>query len=222
MAAGARARGYAYLCIADHSHSSTIANGLSAERLAQHAAAVRRVARTLPNLHLWIGTEVDILADGRLDYPDEVLGQLDFVIASIHAGMGQDIESNTRRTLAAMQNPYVNLIGHPTGRLLNKREAMALDIDAVAREAARTGTALELNASNFRLDLKDQHARRARELGALLCINTDAHAVDQLDELVFGVTTARRAGLCKGDVLNTWTAAQVRKFVRRKREKGTR
>jgi DNA polymerase (family 10) len=217
MAAAARQRGYAYLCIADHSTSSTIANGLSSERVEQHIDDVRRIAAKMKGFALWIGTEVDILSDGTLDYPDEVLARLDFVVASIHSGMGQDLEANTRRTIAALRNPYVAAIGHPTGRLINKRPAMALDVEAVAKEAARTGTALEINASDYRLDLKDQHARLAQELGATLCINTDAHATDQLDEMRFGVITARRAGLLKGDVLNTRTAQQVARFVAAKR-----
>ena len=219
MALAAKARGYKYLCIADHSQSSSIANGLTPERLEKQIAEVRRVARKLKGITLWIGTEVDILADGRLDYPDELLARLDFVIASIHSGMGRDLAANTRRTLAAMRNPYVNVIGHPTGRLLGKRDAMPLDMEAICQEAARTGTALEINASDYRLDLKDQHARLAGEKGALLCINTDAHATDQLDDMRYGVLTARRAWARKEQVLNTRTAKQVARFVQAKRRR---
>ena len=222
MVAAAQARGYEYLCIADHSESSTIANGLTARRLEQHIQDVRRVAAQAKGMTVWIGAEVDILADGSLDYPDELLARLDFVTASVHSGMGQDLEANTRRTLAAMDNPYVHAIGHPTGRLLNKREAMALDMEAISRAAAKTGTALEINASTYRLDLKDQHARLARDLGAVLTINTDAHSMDQLDEMRFGVLTARRAGLRRGDVLNTRTAKQIVKFVQAKRARRSR
>jgi DNA polymerase (family 10) len=155
--------------------------------------------------------------DGALDYPDDVLAELDFVTASIHAGMGHDLEANTRRTLAAMRNPHVHCIGHPTGRLINEREAMPLDIEAVAKEAARTGTALEINANYYRLDLKDQHARLARDLGAMIVICTDAHAIDQLAQMHFGVITARRAWLRKGDVLNTRSAKDAAAFVAGKR-----
>jgi DNA polymerase (family 10) len=123
----------------------------------------------------------------------------------------------TQRTIAAMENPYVNCIGHPTGRLINEREAMPLDIDAVCRAAARTGTALEMNANHYRLDLKDQHARRARELGVKVVINTDAHAIDQFAQMRYGVLTARRAGLQQGDVLNAGTLADLRAFVQAKR-----
>jgi DNA polymerase (family 10) len=217
LVAGAKERGYAYVCITDHSQSSTIANGLSRERLEQQTAKVRKLAGQTKGLAVWIGTEVDILADGTLDFPDDLLAQLDFVVASIHAGMGTDLEANTRRTLAAINNPYVNAIGHPTGRLINKREAMPIDIAAVARAAARTGTALEINASNLRPDLTDPHARQARDLGATSTITTAAHAVDQFDEMAYGILTARRAGLLNGDVLNTRTARQVAQFVSAKR-----
>ena len=206
-----------YICVTDHSQSSAIAGGLKVAALRAHAARVRAAAAQIRDVTVWIGTEVDILADGRLDYPDAVLAELDFVIASIHSGLGNDSAANTRRTLAAIANPFVNCIGHPTGRLINEREAMPLDLEAVAQAAARTGTALEINANYYRLDLKDQHARRARELGATLCINTDTHSLDQLDQMRFGVLTARRAGLRVGDVLNTRSAEEVRAFVERKR-----
>ncbi|MGD8450751.1 MAG: DNA polymerase/3'-5' exonuclease PolX [Phycisphaerae bacterium] len=219
MAAAAKAFGHEYICITDHSHSSTIANGLDVDRLEEQTARIQKLAAKTKGVQVWAGTEVDILADGSLDYPDKLLAKLDFVVASIHSGMGQDIEANTRRTLAAIRNPYVNVIGHPTGRLLNKREAMALDIKAVCREAARTGTALEINASDYRLDLKDQHARLAAEVGALLCINTDAHATDQYGDMQYGVLTGRRAWLRKEHVLNTRTARNVKKFVISKRGK---
>jgi DNA polymerase (family X) len=218
MIAGARARGYAYLCITDHSRSSTIANGLTPERLREHIDSVRKVAAKTRDITVWIGAEVDILADGALDYDDELLAQLDWVVASVHSGQNRDVDHNTRRTLAAIANPYVNVIAHPTGRLLGKRDAMPLDIETLAREAARTGTALEINASTFRLDLKDQHARLARDLGAMICINCDAHSVEQFDQMTFGVCTARRAWLRRGDVLNTRSAAEIRKFVQKKRD----
>lgn len=219
MVAAAKVLGYDVVCITDHSQSSVIANGLKPERLLEHINAVRAVAEKTSGIAVWVGAEVDILSEGRLDYENELLAQLDFVVASVHVGMSQDRDVNTQRTLAAIANPYVNLIGHPTGRLINRREAMPLDIEAVAREAARTGTALEINASTYRLDLKDQHARLARDLGAKICINTDAHSVDQFDQMPFGVITARRAGLLRGDVLNTQPLAAIRKFVEQKRSR---
>ncbi|MCH8807583.1 MAG: DNA polymerase/3'-5' exonuclease PolX [Planctomycetes bacterium] len=218
MVAAAKLCGYEYVCITEHSQASIIANGLEPDRLARHAAQVREIAKQTKGIAVWIGAEVDILADGRLDYADDVLAGLDFVVASVHSGMSKDRDANTRRTLAAIRNPFVNLIAHPTGRMIGKREAMPLDIEAVARQAARTGTALEINASTFRLDLKDTHARLARDLGALIGINTDAHHIDQLDQMRFGVWTARRAGLLKSDVLNTRSAREVRRFVKKKRK----
>jgi DNA polymerase (family 10) len=229
MVVAALARGYEYICITDHSPSSVIANGLKPDRLLRHIEHVRNVAERLRRgaaaggseaarrFTLWVGAEVDIHADGSLDYADDVLARLDFVVASIHAGMGTDIRHNTERALSAIGNPYVNLLAHPTGRLINKRDAMPLDIEAIAREAARTGTALEINASEYRLDLKDQHARLARDLGATICINCDAHSTEQLDQMRFGVATARRAWLRRGEVLNARTAEAVAAFVRAKR-----
>jgi len=217
MVAAAQALGYQYVCITEHSPGSVIANGLKPPRLRQHIQEVRAAAKRFKGMTVWVGTEVDIHMDGALDYPDDVLAELDFVTASIHAGMGHDLEANTRRTLAAMRNPHVHCIGHPTGRLINEREAMPLDIEAVVKEAARTGTALEINANYYRLDLKDQHARLARDLGAMIVICTDAHAIDQLTQMHFGVITARRAWLRKGDVLNTRTAKEVAAFVAGKR-----
>ncbi|MGE3181217.1 MAG: DNA polymerase/3'-5' exonuclease PolX [Phycisphaerae bacterium] len=219
MIRGAKARGYKYICITDHSRSSFVANGLTEERLRAHVQAIRDIAVKAKGITVWAGAEVDILSDGTLDYPDDVLTELDFVIASLHAGMSADESANTRRTLAAIENPYVNLIAHPTGRLINRREAMPLDMEVICEAAARTGTALEINASSHRLDMKDQHARFARDSGVKICIDCDAHAIDHFDQMRFGVMTARRAGLRKEDVLNTHSAKDVREFVTQKRRK---
>lgn len=219
MISGAKKRGYQYICITDHSRSSFVANGLSEERLLEHIKAVREAGKKAKGITVWAGSEVDILSDGQLDYPDEVLAQLDFVIASLHAGMSDDIKQNTMRTMKAIENPYVNLIAHPTGRLINRRAAMPLDMEEICSAAAENGTALEINASSFRLDLKDQHARFARDKGVTICIDCDAHHADQFDQMKFGVKTARRAGLRKGDVLNTGSAKDVQAFVAKKRGK---
>ena len=215
MAASAKEHGYHYVCVTDHSASTMIANGLTAERLLEHAAAVREVAAKLKGITLLAGTEVDIL-EGGLDYPDKVLAQLDFVVASLHIATNNEQE-NTKRTLAAIRNPYVNVIAHPTGRLINERDAFPIDMAAVCAAAGQTGTALEINAAFQRLDLKDTHARQAQQAGVTIVINTDAHAVEQFDQMRFGVMTARRAGLLRDDVLNTWPLAKLRKFVARKR-----
>jgi DNA polymerase (family 10) len=218
MAAAAGDKGYEYICITEHSRSSAFAGGLQEGVLHGHIKDVRAVAERISALEVWVGAEVDILSDGTLDYADELLSQLDFVTASVHQGLGQNLEQNTRRTLAAIRSPYVNCIGHPTGRLINQREAMAIDIEAVAKEAARTGTALEVNANNFRLDLKDEHIRIARDVGATIVISTDAHGIDQFDQMRFGVMTARRGWARRGDVLNTHSADEVRAFVAAKRK----
>lgn len=219
MVSAAKALNYEYVCITDHSQSSVIANGLKPDRLKAHAAEVRRVAERTKGIRVLVGAEVDILGDGALDYDDATLAALDFVVASVHTGQSQDVDRNTRRTLAAVRNRYVNLIAHPTGRLLGKRDAMPLDVEAVAREAARNGTALEINASPLRLDLKDTHARAARDAGAALCIDTDSHSADGLQAMAYGVWTARRAGLRRGDVLNTRPVDEVLAFVAAKRRK---
>jgi len=217
MAEAARALGYQYICITDHSQSSTIANGLTPERLEGMIAEVREVDRKIADIEVWIGTEVDIRADGSLDYEDELLARLDFVVASIHSGLSKDLKTNTDRTIAAIHNPYVNAIGHPTGRMINARKPMQLDIEAICREAAAAGAALEINAGPYRLDLKDEHARLARDLGAMLVVCTDAHGAERLDRITYGVTTARRAWLRKQDVLNTRSAKEIKQFVQAKR-----
>ncbi|MBN1490151.1 MAG: DNA polymerase/3'-5' exonuclease PolX [Phycisphaerae bacterium] len=218
MAAAAKGRGYAYIAICDHSHSSAIANGLSAERLEAQIEAIRAFNAKKRGIIVLAGTECDVLSDGRLDWPDELLVACDYVVASLHSAMGQDRKSVTRRTIQAMENPYVTVIGHPTGRLLGKREAMDLDIDAVIQAAVQTHTALEINASWQRLDLKDTHVRQAVEAGAMLAINTDAHSTEQLGMMQYGVQTARRGWATKASVLNAQTLAGLKKCIARKRE----
>jgi DNA polymerase (family 10) len=217
MALAAKARGYKYICITDHSQSSTIAGGLKPRELKRHIAAIHKANDEIDGIAIWAGAEVDILADGSLDYSDKLLAEMDFVVASVHSGLSKDGTTNTERTLAAIRSPYVNLIGHPTGRMINARAAMDLDMRAVCEAAAQSGTALEINSSYIRLDLKDQHARLARELGVRISINCDAHATDQFAEVMFGVLTARRAGLRREDVLNTWSADEIAAFVQAKR-----
>lgn len=219
MAAAAKARGYEYICITDHSKSSAIANGLDPARLRKHIKAVRAANDRVDGIEIMVGSEVDVHADGTLDYDDDLLAELDFVVASLHFGMTRDIEQNTERTLAAIRSPYVNLIAHPTGRLINRREAMPLDIERIAKAAAENGTALEINANHYRLDLKDTHARLARDLGATLAINCDAHNPGNFELMRYGILTARRGGILKGDVLNTRSVDDVRAFVQKKRER---
>jgi len=209
--------GYEYIAVADHSKSQTIANGLSIDRMYEQIETVRAADRKVRGIAILLATEIDILAGGKLDYPDDLLAECDLVIASIHSGMGQDRATVTKRTLAAMDNPHVHVIGHPTGRLLGKREAMDIDIDQVIRHAVETHTALEVNASWQRLDLKDVHVRQAIDAGAMLVLNTDAHAPDQFDFMSFGVQTARRGFATPDSILNTRPLAPLRKWLARKR-----
>lgn len=208
MARAALERGYSYLVITDHSQSLGIANGLTPDRLRRQRQEIDEVQARLPDIRLLQGTEMEIKADGSLDFTNEVLAALDFVVASVHTGLRQDRETLTRRTLAAINNPYVDLIGHPTGRLLTQREAGDFDMEAIMNAAAETGTALEINASPERLDLNDAHVRRAVELGVKLMINCDAHHTDGFDNLHFGVATANRGWASAEVVLNTrpWDA----------------
>ncbi|MEM8781470.1 MAG: DNA polymerase/3'-5' exonuclease PolX [Planctomycetota bacterium] len=213
-ARGAAARGFHTVAITDHSRGQVQANGLTAERLEQHIIAVRQVAEKLKGtITVLAGSEVDILTDGGLDYPDELLAELDIVVASPHASLQQDPKTSTMRLLKAIENPYVTIVGHPTGRIVNRREGMSPDIEALAKAAAQRGIALEINANPYRLDLRDTHVRVALEHGCKLAINTDAHGESDLDHLRFGVLTARRGGATKADVVNAMGQAALRKWI---------
>ena len=206
MARAARAMGYQYVAITDHSKGLGIAHGLNEERVQEQRAEIRRVNEGLQGFRVLAGIEVDIRADGSLDLPDEVLAQMDVVVAAVHSAMGQEREKMTRRVIRATENPHVDIIAHPTGRLLGVREAMALDMETVFQAAARTGTVLEINAMPDRLDLRDVHIFRARELGVKLSLGTDAHAAEHLGLMQFGVGTARRGWAGAGHILNTLPA----------------
>jgi DNA polymerase (family 10) len=223
MAHAARDRGLKVLAITDHSSSLGIAGGMTADAIKRRAVEIEQVRRELgDSLRLLQGAEVEILADGRLDYPDEILASLDVVIASLHTGLRQPRETVTRRLLAAIRSPHVDIIGHPTGRIIAEREGADLDMDAVFSAARESGVALELNANPSRLDLNDVYCRRAKELGIPISINTDAHAPDQLDLLPFGVGTARRGWLEPGDVINAWPEEELVSWLkgRAPREQG--
>ena len=220
MAARARERGYRYLAICDHSVSRAIANGLSAQRLAQQRAEIARLNAAHPDLRLLAGVEVDIRRDGSLDYPNEVLASLDLVVASVHSAFNISEQDMTERILAAMRNPYVDIIGHPTGRIIGQREPYLVDMERLLAEAARLGVAMEINAFPDRLDLKDVHARRAQELGVMLAIDTDAHHPDHLDLVSYGVATARRGWVAPGTVLNALPLDQLLARLRRNRGHG--
>jgi DNA polymerase (family 10) len=218
MAKAAKDLGYEYLCITDHSKSSAIANGLSAKRLAQQIEQIRKLNEKLKGITILAGSEVDILADGKLDFDDKLLAELDFVIASVHSGMASPREKVTARTLKAMDSPYVSCIGHPTGRLLGQREAMDIDVAAIIKHAAQTHTALEVNANPWRLDLKDVHCRIAVEAGVKLVIGTDSHSTAGLGLMGFGVATAGRGWATKANVLNTLSVAKIKSWLAAKRK----
>jgi DNA polymerase (family X) len=204
MAAAAQARGMKYLGIADHSRSAAYAGGLSIERVRDQWAAIDALNKTFRGkFHLFKGTECDILADGSLDYPDELLDGFDYVVASVHSNFNLPREAMTRRLVLAVSNPRVTMLGHPTGRLLLARDGYDLDLDAVIDAAAAAGTMIEINANPHRLDLDALHCRRARQKGVMIVINPDAHSVGGLDDLEYGVSVARRGWLCKDDVWNT-------------------
>ncbi len=216
MARAARERGLATIAITDHSISLGIANGLSIERLQQQATEVRAANDALgPDFHVLHGTEMEIRADGSLDYPDEVLEKLDFVIASLHTGLSQPREQATQRMLNAINNPHVDMIAHPTGRLLPDRAGADLDMDAIIAAAAATGTILEINANPARLDLRDIHARMAVENGVKIAINTDAHRPEEFELQHFGVATAQRGWVESANVINTWSYERLREYLNR-------
>ena len=213
MAKAAADLGLEWLGIADHSRSSFQANGLNEKKLREQIGAIRAYNRQKPACTLLAGTECDILKGGKLDFPDTILAELDYVIASIHAGFSSEEKENTNRLIRAMENPFVTCLGHPTGRLLLEREPYPVDIPAVLAAAAETGTWIELNCNPWRLDLDWRWWHRARDLGVLCCINPDAHQTGHLRFLDLGVTVARKGWLRAADVINTRTLAQLRKLL---------
>ncbi|MEM9593649.1 MAG: DNA polymerase/3'-5' exonuclease PolX [Acidobacteriota bacterium] len=210
-------RGFHTLAVTDHSRSQVIANGLSPERLWAHIDAVREVNASLPEIEVLAGSEVDILADGSLDYDDELLAALDVVVASPHAALRQSPEDATERLLAAIRHPLVHILGHPTGRILGKREGLSPDMAALVAAAVEHDTALELNANWHRLDLRDSHLRLALDRGCKIAIDTDAHDVPHFDFLDYGILTARRAGMAAESCINTWPADRLLGWLRSKR-----
>jgi DNA polymerase (family 10) len=199
----ARKRGYEYLAITDHSKGLGIARGLSEEKLLEEKNEITALNRRLKGFRLLAGVEVDIRGDGRLDFDDEVLKQMDIVVASVHSGFRQSREQMTKRLVSAMRNPYVSVIAHPTGRLIGERDPYDVDMHEVLRVARESGTAIEINAYPLRLDLNDAYARMAKEMGVRLVISTDTHIANQFDYMEYGASIARRGWLEKNDVLNT-------------------
>ena len=213
MVETAASLGHEYIAITDHSKSSRVANGLTAERLSAQIQQVREINTEIDGMEVLTGSEVDILKDGSLDFPDELLAQLDIVIASVHDGLSMGESEMTDRIIRAIENPYVTIIGHPTGRVLGHRPGYAVNLEAVADAAAAHGVALEINAAPSRLDLEPSSVRQARDRGVLLSVNTDAHSVPDLGRALFGINVARRGWLEKADVLNTYSLAAVKEMM---------
>jgi DNA polymerase (family 10) len=210
LAQAAQERGYEYLAITDHSQRLTVANGLTPERLERQIGDIDRLNERLDGLTLLKGIEVDILEDGKLDLPDELLQQLDLVVCSIHSKFNLPGEQQTERVLRALEHPCCHILGHPTGRMINKRPPYNLDMERVLDAAAAHGCCIEINAQPDRLDVHDVHARMAKERGVRLAISTDAHSIAELDYLRFGVDQARRGWLEARDVLNTHSLRDLR------------
>jgi DNA polymerase (family 10) len=208
MAEAARAHGYKYMAITDHSKNLAFANGLDDQRAVEHIARIRAANNKVDGIRILAGIEVDILSDGTLDLSDSVLEQMDLVIASVHSHFNQGPTEMTDRLLKAVENPNTSFLGHPTGRLLLRRDAYQFDVDAVLKAAARRKVAMELNAYPDRLDLCDRHLRLAKQYGVKIVINTDSHHTSHLDKIRFGILQARRAWLTKDDVLNTLPAKE--------------
>ncbi len=214
MAEAARKRGYEYMAITDHSKNLAFANGLTDERALAHIARIRAVEKATKGIRIFAGIEVDILGDGALDLSDSVLEQMDIVIASVHSQFNLDRATMTDRLLKAIANPNTSLMGHPTGRLLLRRDAYQFDLDAVLKAAAKHKVAMELNSYPDRLDLCDVHLRLAKQHGVKIVINTDSHHTSHMEKLHYGVTQARRAWLTKDDVLNTLPAQKFAKAMK--------
>jgi len=214
MIAAAQARGLEYIAITDHSKRVSMARGLDAKRLLAQWAEIERIKEQFEGIQILKGIECDILESGGMDLPDDVLAQGDWVIASVHYGQNQPIEKITERILGALENPHVDIIAHPTGRLINKREAYAVDIEQVFDAAAKHKKLLELNANPARLDLNDLHCAAAKRHGIPIVISTDAHSTDGLDVMRYGVLQARRGGLTASDVANTLPWGKFEKLLK--------
>ena len=215
LAEEAKRRGLHTIAVTDHSQSSVQANGLTPERLRNHIEEIRTVNEALDGITILAGSEVDIHSDGRLDYEDELLAQLDIVIASPHSALKQDPDKATARLLKAIEHPLVHIIGHPTGRVLGKRPGLEPDMPTLFAAAFEHHTAMELNANSWRLDLRDTHVRAAIALGVMISINTDAHKANDFDQLRYGILTARRGGLTPENCLNSFSKVALSAWLTR-------
>jgi len=209
----ARQRGYEYIAITDHTKGLGVARGLNDEKILEELEEIRAMNKRLKGFRLLMGAEVDIRSDYTLDLPDDILKQLDVVVASVHSGFRQSREQITKRLISAVRNPYVTLIAHPTGRLIGERDAYEVDMEQVFAAAKEKRKALEINAYPLRLDINDTYAKKAKEMGIPIFINTDTHVINQFDYMIYGVSIGRRGWLEKNDVLNTLTTANLLKWL---------
>ena len=210
MAEAAKTQGFEYIAITDHSVSSTVANGLDQKRLLEQVAKVRELDTEIDGIKVFAGSEVDIRRDGKLDFPDEILEQLDIVVASVHSHFTLTEVEMTQRIIRAIENPFVNIIGHPTGRMLGRRPMYPLNLEEIIEAAAENRTVLEINGSPHRLDLDPKFVRMAKSAGVLLSVNTDAHGIQQLAHRQSGLNVARRGWLTKDEVINTYPLEELR------------
>jgi DNA polymerase (family 10) len=217
MAEGAKKLGFSYIGMCDHSRTAGYAHGLEPERVIEQWEAIDRLNESSDGFTILKGIESDILFDGSLDYDDEILAGFDFVIGSVHSRFKMPEKEMTERIVRAMENPYFSLLGHPTGRLLLAREGYAVDIEAILEKASEIGVAIELNASPHRFDLDWRHLKKAKDLGVKICINPDAHHVEGLNDIYYGIGIARKGWLEKKDVVNCWNADQVLGYFKRLR-----
>jgi DNA polymerase (family 10) len=217
MARAAEARGYEYLAVTDHSASHGFGNDVQAGELLRQVERVRELNERLDGMRVLAGTEVNIGTDGSLDYDDEVLAQLDWVVASVHTSFRMGAEAMTERMMAAMDHPLVDAIGHPTGRKILRRDPYAIDVERIVEHAATTGTMLEINANPDRRDLSDVHARLAAQAGAMIVIDSDAHSARTLGVIRYGIATARRGWLTRDDVANTRPWEELARLRKRER-----
>ncbi len=210
--------GYEYIALTDHSPSQRIAYGLDLDRLEQKIEEIERLRKRRGDRapHILIGTEVNILADGKLDYPDETLGRLDIVVAGVHSLFRHNKDENTGRLLDALANPHLDILAHPTSRLIGSREPLEMDFERVLGAAVKNGAALEINGSMCRLDLNDSMARAAQKAGVLLAIGSDAHNIAQLDQIRYGVFQARRGWIEARSVINTWAWTKLNRWLERR------
>lgn len=215
MVEACRAKGYSHMVITDHSNYLKVANGLSKERLLNQMETIRELNEKYTDINILAGTEMDILPDGSLDFEDDVLKQLDFVIASIHSSFSQPQEKIMERLLTAVKNPYVHMIAHPTGRIIEQRDGYNPDVPTLIEWAKEYGKILELNASPYRLDLNTEHLKLAQENSVPIAINTDAHHIDQLKYMDLGVRYAQKAWLHKDNIVNSWSFEKFKKYIKK-------